>query len=583
MEFLCSQVELLAPNVICTVLAVREEGHVEPLAAPSMPPEFSSAIRGAPIGPKAGSCGTAAWRGEPVEVSDISSDPLWDDYRALAQSFGLAACWSTPVFTSEGRVGATFALYYREPRPVLPVHRAMVESCVQLCQIALRHDEHERRIERLAYYDSTTGLPNRSLLADRAHQAVQMALHRGNTGALLLLNLDRFRSVNETVGYSGGDALLKELARRMLAQVRPTDTLARLGGDEFALVLPDCSPIEAQQCAARLQQAVQAPITLPQGERLDLSAGVGISMFPSDGEDFESLLGRAELALMDAKRSGPANTRYFYSAMNEALDMRLRIEAGLRRALQEQSFELHYQPKLRLRDSALYGVEALLRWTDPELGPMAPDRFVPVAEEAGLINAVDRWALSAACAQLAAWRAQGLTGLSMAINISPPLIRQENVAGLIDGLLQRHGLEAGDLTLELTERLMLEDDEHAREQMHRLDAMGVQLSLDDFGTGYSSLSYLRRLPVRELKLDRSFVNDLEHDADNRSLAIAILSIGKSLGLPVVAEGVETEGQRRILLDAGCPFAQGWLFARAMPAHELAAWIDAQDPQSRTQA
>jgi len=575
MELLCSQVELQAPGVICTVLAIDESGRVEPLAAPSMPPEFSAALRGLSVGPKAGSCGTAAWRGEPVEVSDIAQDPLWEDYRDLACSFGLAACWSTPVFTAEGRVGATFALYYRETRAVLPVHRAMVESCVQLCQIALRHAEHERRIERLAYYDSVTGLPNRSLLADRARQSLQMALHLGTPGALLLLNLDRFRSINESLGHSAGDAMLSELAKRLQALARPTDTVARLASDEFVLVLPDCSPVDAQHCATRLHDAIQLPFSASQASGLQLSASIGICMFPSDGSDFETLLIHAELAMMDAKRSGPAKTRYFYSAMNEALDMRLRIEAGLRRALHDDAFQLHFQPKVHLSDGRLYGVEALLRWTDPELGLMAPDLFIPVAEETGLITAIDRWVLGAACDQLARWRAGGLSGLSMAINVSPPLIRQENVAGLIGSLLHRHGIQAADLTLELTERLMLEDDEHASQQMHRLDAMGVQLSLDDFGTGYSSLSYLRRLPVRELKLDRSFVRDLEEDGGDRMLATAILGIGKTLGLPVVAEGVETEGQRHILLAAGCSLAQGWLFGQAMPADELMAWAEAQ--------
>ena len=574
LELLCNQVELLAPGVICTVLAVNPDGRIESLAAPSMPPAFSSAISGQPIGPKAGSCGTAAWRGEPVEVSDIASDPLWDDYRSLALGIGLAACWSTPVFTSQGQVGATFALYYREPRPVLPVHRAMVESCVQLCQIALRHAEHERRIERLAYFDSTTGLPNRSLLADRARQALQMALHLNTPGALLLLNLDRFRSINESLGHSGGDALLSELGQRLQALAQPTDTVARLGSDEFVLLLPDCNPVEAQHRAALLHDAILKPFATPLGST-ELSASVGISMFPSDGTDFEALLIHAELAMMDAKRAGPSNTRYFYSAMNEALDTRLRIEAGLRRALQEHTFQLHFQPKVRLADGKIYGVEALLRWTDPELGSMPPDRFIPVAEESGLIVAIDRWVMGAALAQLARWRAAGLSGLSMAINVSPPLIRQENVAGMIESWLSQHGLDASDITLELTERLMLEDDAHASLQLHSLDAMGVKLSLDDFGTGYSSLSYLRRLPVRELKLDRSFVRDLETDADDRALATAIVGIGKTLGLAVVAEGVETEGQRRILLDAGCSLAQGWLFAKAMPADELAAWAEAR--------
>ncbi len=287
------------------------------------------------------------------------------------------------------------------------------------------------------------------------------------------------------------------------------------------------------------------------------------------------MLAHAELAMREAKRGGVGCTRYFHAAMNEAREVRLRIEAGLRRALLEQAFVLHYQPKVRLDDGGLQGVEALLRWTDAELGPMSPELFIPIAEEAGLVNAIDRWVIGAACAQLAAWRAAGCSIPGVAVNVSASLVCREDLAGLIHVLLQEHGLAPSDLTLELTERLLLGDDGHAQQQMRQLSELGVRISLDDFGTGYSSLSYLRRLPVGELKLDRSFVRDLEHDDGDRALAVAILGIGRALGLPVVAEGVETEGQRRILLKAGCGLSQGWLFARALPAHELAAWARVQ--------
>jgi diguanylate cyclase (GGDEF)-like protein len=466
-------------------------------------------------------------------------------------------------------VGATFALYYREAHAVLPVHRAMVESCVQLCQIALRHHEHELRIERLAYYDAVTGLPNRNLLADRTRQALHMVAQLEGQGALMLIDLDRFRGINESLGHQAGDALLRDLGQRLLAVTGPADTLARPGGDEFVLLLPSCGPLDAQHMAAQLHAAIQAPCKEPAYADLQLTASIGICLFPSDGVGFETLLSNAELAMYEAKRTGLASTRFFHRAMNEALDARLRVEGALRRALEAEGFELHFQPKLRLSDSSLAGAEVLLRWTDPELGPMAPDRFIPVAEEAGLVAAIDRWVLGAACAQLARWRAEGLDSPPLSVNISPPLILQGDVVGLVARLLARHGLKPEELTLELTERLLLEDDDHARAQLRELDAMGVRISLDDFGTGYSSLSYLKRLPVSELKLDRSFVRDLENDADDRALATAIIGIGRTFGLNVVAEGVETEGQRRILLEAGCELAQGWLFAPAMAAEAFA--------------
>ena len=575
MVLLCERMEALAPGVICTVLTVDAAGRVHPMAAPSLPKEFSIAIENAPIGPKAGSCGTAAWRREPVEVSDIASDPLWEDYRGLAQSFGLAACWSTPIFDAAGQVAATFALYYRQPRPVEPLHRAMVQACVHLCQIALRHAEHERRIEHLASYDSVTGLPNRSLFADRARQALQMALHMGTQGALLLLDIDRFKTFNDSQGHGSGDRLLCELGKRMQSVLRGTDTLARQGGDEFVLVLPGCGPVEAQAMASRLHAQIREPLVLPppsKSAEIKLTASIGIVVFPDDGTELDVLMKNVDLAMYDAKGAGRDCTRYFHQAMNQQLDRRLRIEAGLRHALRLNSFQLNFQPKVSLADGALRGVEALLRWTDEELGPVTPDVFIPVAEEAGLVTAIDAWVLAAACEQLAAWRAAGVQVPTLAVNVSPPRFRLDDLAGDVAALLRRHGLQAQDLTLEVTERLMLEDDDHARDQLQLLDAMGVRLSVDDFGTGYSSLSYLKRLPVTELKLDRSFVRDLETDANDRALAAAIVGIGRSLSLTVVAEGVETPGQRQALLDMGCEVAQGWLFARAMPAQDLTTWL-----------
>ena len=573
MNLLCERVEVLAPGLICTVLAIDAEGRVQPLAAPSLPKEFSLAFQGAPIGPNAGSCGAAAWRGEPVEVSDIAQDPLWDSYRTLAQDFGLAACWSSPIFDSTGRVGATFALYYRQPQPVQQLHRAMVEACVHLCQIALRHDEHERRIEQLASFDTVTGLPNRSLFADRARQTVQLGLRMGTPSALLLLDLDRFKIINDSQGHASGDRLLHEVAQRLQQMLRPADTLARLGGDEFVLMLPGAGPLEAQQVAARLQAMLREPLSSGVELEFKLSASIGIALCPADGDELEALLKNADLAMYEAKRAGRDCVRFFHQAMNQELDRRLAIETGLRRALRQDAFSLHYQPKVGLADGRLSGLEVLLRWTDPELGVVPPDVFIPIAEEAGLITAIDRWVLESACAQLGRWRAAGVSIPHVAVNVSPPRFRQEEVAGHLAALLSQHGLQPHDVALEVTERLMLEDDEHIRAQLHALDTMGVRLSVDDFGTGYSSLAYLKRLPVSELKLDRSFVRDLETDPDDRALSAAIVGIGRTLGFSVVAEGVETEGQRQALLALGCEFGQGWLFARAMPAQALLDWLN----------
>ena len=576
MDLLCRGVEALAPEVICSVLTVDEDGRVHPLAAPSLPTTFSGALEGFSIGPQAGSCGTAAWRRQPVEVTDIDQDPLWVDFRELARAHGLAACWSTPILLGTDQVVATFALYYREPRAAAPFHRRMVLACTQLCQIAFMHDRHQREIERLAYFDGVTGLPNRTLLADRARQTLMQASRTEAPAALLLLDIDRFKTVNDSLGHAVGDQVLKHISARLLGTLRDSDTLARLGGDEFVALLPGCSAEDAMHVAGKLRAVLEAPIPLDGSHaRVQMTASIGVCAYPRDGLDLDQLLKNADIAMYEAKRAGRDCARFFLHAMNQALDERLDIEAALRHALSNQLLQLHFQPKVRLTDRALVGVEALLRWHDAERGWVPPDRFIPVAEESGLINALDAWVLAQSCAQLARWRAEGIVVPGVSVNVSPQRFHQDDVAAHARALLARHGLAASDLTLEVTERLMLDDTSRPREQLQQLHEMGVGVSVDDFGTGYSSLSYLKRLPVTELKLDKSFVRDLEQDADDRALSSAVIGIGRSLGLTVVAEGVETEGQRDILVAMGCDGAQGWLFGRPMAAEALAGWIAGQ--------
>ncbi len=572
MDLLCRGVEALAPEVICSVLSVDDTGHVHPLAAPSLPASFSAALEGFEIGPQTGSCGTAAWRREPVEVTDIANDPLWIDFRPLAQAHGLAACWSTPILLGADLVVATFALYYREPRAAAPFHRRMVQACTQLCQIAFMHDRHQREIERLAYFDGVTGLPNRTLLADRARQALLLAQRSETPAALLLLDVDRFKTVNDSLGHAVGDLVLKHIAARLLGALRDSDTLARLGGDEFVVLLPGCTAEAAMRVADKLRAVLETPIPLDGSHaRVLMTASIGVCAYPKDGTDLDQLLKNADIAMYEAKRAGRDCARFFLHAMNQALDERLEIEAALRQALSQRLLQLHFQPKIRLIDRQLVGVEALLRWHDAERGWIPPDRFIPVAEESGLINALDAWVLDQACAQLARWRAQGVPVPGLSVNVSPQRFHQDDVAAHARALLARHGLAASDLTLEVTERLMLDDTSRPREQLQQLHEMGVGVSVDDFGTGYSSLSYLKRLPVTELKLDKSFVRDLEHDAEDRALSSAVIGIGRSLGMTVVAEGVETEGQRDILLNMGCDAAQGWLFGKPMAPDGLVGW------------
>lgn len=577
MKGLCQRVETLAPEVICSVIAIDPLSRLAPLAGPSLPTEYSAALVGLPIGPTAGSCGTAAWRREPVEVSDIEHDPLWADYRELALQHGLRACWSSPVIMPDGRVAATFALYYREPRSASPAHRAMVQACLQLTQIAFAHHERDRRIHTLAFYDEVTGLPNRSLFSARARQALELASRQAAPLAVLMFDLDRFKTINDAFGHGVGDQLLVQVGRLLATRLRTGDTLARFGGDEFAVLLPGCDVAAARHVAVKLHEALVEPILLESGVRQQQSISIGMAVYPQDGEDVDTLLRHADVAMFEAKRAGRATTRHFIGQMTEALEERMRVEAALQSAWSQRAFALHYQPKLRLLDGALVGVEALLRWNVPGERPVPPDVFIPIAEECGLVNAMDAWVLEQGLTQLAAWRAAGIDVPGLAVNASPTRFYRDDVVAHTTELLARHGLQASQLTMEITERLLLGRDSRSAEQLEALHAMGVRLSVDDFGTGYSSLGYLKRLPVTELKLDRSFVRDLETDTDDRALARAVISIGSALELQVVAEGVETPAQYDFLCSEGCTAGQGWLFARPMPADAFEAWYRSERP------
>ncbi len=571
LDLLCRQVEALAPEVICSVLRIDGEGKLVPLASPSLPIAYSSALEGVAIGPIGGSCGTAAFRGEEVEVQDIASDPLWAPYRHLALPIGLAACWSTPVTGRKGKVVATFAFYYREPRGPSRFHRRMVDACIQLCRVALQHDDNQAEIERLAFFDPQTGLPNRALLMDRARMALQQAARDGRKLSLAVLDIDRFKNINDSLGHAAGDELLREVGQRLRRTLRESDTISRVGGDEFVILFPDSDANESAVAAEKALRAVAHRLEIG-GQVLMPSVSMGISQFPDDARDFETLMRNADIAMYEAKRDGRGCVRFFLASMNENARWRMQMESALRNAMSRDALELHYQPKVLLGRPGLAGVEALVRWTHPELGRVPPDQFIPLAEDCGLINALDAWVLERACAQLAEWQSKGLPIPAVAVNLSAQRFRQDDVPAHVRLVLQRYRLPPNALTLEITERLMLIDEPRIRADLDSLNRLGVHLSVDDFGTGYSSLSYLKRLPVDELKLDRSFVRDIETDEGDRALATAVMGIGRSLGQTVVAEGVETLEQHQFLLQAGCPVAQGYYYARPMAAADIEAWL-----------
>lgn len=575
MNLVCLEVERIAPEVAASILQVDDEGCLRPLAAPSLPPEYSRAIDGARIGPVGGSCGTAAHRREPVMVTDIEHDPLWAPYRHLILPHGYRACWSSPIIAHDGRVAGTFAFYYRECRGPDALHQRLVEVSVDLCVLALEREASRTRIRQLAFYDGVTGLPNRSLLQAHADQAIARAAHSREPLAVLFLDLDRFKQVNDSLGTDAGDALLRIVTARLRSWVGDADILGRLSGDEFVIVLTQCDSARATDFVEHLLTALSAACEVG-SVTLTPSASIGISLFPDNGRDIQTLIQRADMAMVQAKRGGRRRFSFFSEEMNQIAQERLAMEAALRDALSNRQLQLHYQPQIDLRDGRLRGVEALARWHHPQFGAIPPLRFIPLAEECGLIGELSEWALGEACRQLADWRRRGLPIPAVSVNLSPTNFHNLDLPRHIANILRDHALTPQDLTVEITESVLMDTHPGTMKAIRDVHAQGVRLSLDDFGTGYSSLGVLRHLPVSELKLDKSFVQDVDHSEASRALTSAVIRIGEGLQLSVVAEGVEDSHQYDQLRKQGYRIAQGYWFAPPLPAAALETWLGERD-------
>lgn len=426
----------------------------------------------------------------------------------------------------------------------------------------------EERIEFLAHHDALTGLPNRILLRDRFEAAVARAGRTRAKVALLFLDMDQFKAINDSFGHSAGDALLSKLAERIRGCVRGADTVCRQGGDEFVILLADVGDVQAITIVAeKLLATFREPVEV-EGHSLGTACSIGISLYPDDGESFDALLQRADTAMYRAKSSGRNAFRFFTREMNTNALERLKLQNRLRLALERGEFVLHYQPQVRLSDDQLVGMEALIRWIDPDEGLIPPATFIPIAEESGLIVPIGHWVLNEVCRQNRLWQLAGLPCVPVAVNLSAIQLTRADFYATVKEALRTSHLPASLLELELTESILINDAQSILDTFKRVKALGVQLSIDDFGAGYSSLSYLRRFPVDKLKIDRSFVRDVNNGGDGAAIARAVIQMARSLNLRTVAEGVETTDQARFLRLEGCNEAQGFLFSRPLPADEI---------------
>jgi diguanylate cyclase (GGDEF)-like protein len=445
------------------------------------------------------------------------------------------------------------------------------KTLLRLQQEILRVKDSEASFTHLAQHDALTNLPNRLLIRDRMEQAIGRARRDDEQVALLFLDLDNFKTINDSLGHAAGDELLQEVARRLKETVRDIDTVSRQGGDEFLMVLADVADLAAvSSVAALVQQKLAQPFAL-KGMQIVTSISIGISLFPGDGDDFDTLLKHADMAMYQAKSAGRNGFCFFDEQMNADTHERLALELDLRQALSRDEFVLHYQPIVDLHGGRLLAAEALLRWQHPQRGTLGPDRFIRVAEESGLIVEIGEWVLGEACRQAMLWQAAGLPRFAVSVNLSAVQFRRGNLEAMVHAALNRFGLAPACLELELTESILLQDSA----QLRRLKELGVKLSIDDFGTGYSSLSYLQRFQVDKLKIDQSFVRGLTGNAQNQAIVTAIVQMARSLGLHTTAEGIEDEPTRALLTELGCDQGQGFLFAKPLAAAEFGAFARRQ--------
>jgi diguanylate cyclase (GGDEF)-like protein/PAS domain S-box-containing protein len=468
------------------------------------------------------------------------------------------------------RKDGTFIWVECQTQEVMWKGKSALQSTV--ADVSLRK-AYEERLQRQANFDELTGLPNRTLALDRLRGAVVSAVRHRHKGGVLFIDLDQFKKINDTWGHATGDELLRLAADRIRRCVREEDTVARLGGDEFTIILPNIGgAAHTEPVIQKILNAFSSPFILDHHEAF-VTASIGVSVFPDDGEDPAVLMQNADAAMYRAKEQGRNTFHYFTTDLNERAIERMRIESHMLHALDRDELRLHFQPLIDVRSRQLVGAEALLRWQNPELGLLPPDRFVPLAEDTGLIVPVGRWVLDTACSYLASWRRSGLPQMSMSVNISSRQMRGTGLPEAVAQSLQRHDVPPHCLELEITEGCLMTDLDETTAALRSLDRLGVRLALDDFGTGYSCLSYLKQLPVDTVKIDKSFILNVSNDAGDATVVEAIIAMAHRLGIRVIGEGVETRDQLEFIRLRGCDLAQGYYFSPPLPADEFGVWLD----------
>ncbi len=558
---LCLAAEEMLPNAVASIMLYDEE--VEGLTvrcAPSIPEIAVEQLNGLAPGPQAGSCGTAVYCKSPVYVENTGNDIRWANLKQFALDFNILACWSQPIIMANGDVVGSFALSSFEKRAPNDFQKALLSVCAHLSGIVLYREQMEKRLWNQAHYDLLTKLPNRALLSQRLDHAIDKSQRTDYKIAVLFIDVDNFKMINDSYGYNVGDEVLCKIAETMKACVRDEDTVARTGGDEFVVLIEEIDkPMDAGKIA---QKIIHHARDIKHFDNNHVTLSIGISLYPDDAGSVDRLLRNADTAMYAAKALGKNNCYFYKRELTEAIQQQTTIGNELRHALNNNELTLYFQPIYDKLGQKIESAEALIRWNHPQKGLQMPTDFIPVAEEIGLINEISEWVLFNACAMAKKWLEQGIDFKQIAINLSAADIAR-NCFDKVDQALRVTGLPAQKLALEITETMLMKENAAAVKELTKIRELGVTIALDDFGTGYSSLHQLRRLPIDKLKIDRSFIMELPDNQDDVNLTRLIISMGKSLSLKVVAEGVETEQQRQFLDDENCDQLQGYFFSKPL--------------------
>jgi diguanylate cyclase (GGDEF)-like protein/PAS domain S-box-containing protein len=557
------------PGSSCAILLTKP-GRFGQVAASSLSREAVTALEGFRLEDIAYALGSSANAREIVFIKDFVGGGPENGLREWARLLNLRSCWSAPVMDPAGVLVSLILVFFREDHQPHLQDRSRLEMARDMASIAIKHRRMTDRLSYQAQHDALTGLPNRFLLEDRLQQAIAYTNRHESQLAVLIIDLDGFKYINDTVGHQSGDQVLIEVSRRLRSITRRTDTLARIGGDEFCLVLSDLQKSsDSFQVAHTCLDILRKPLMIAEHE-YSISASIGISCYPEHGAEPEQLQQNADTAMYHAKFNGKNGFQVFTPEINAHLHERLELMGDLRHALENGELHLEYQPQF-IADGQLVGFEALLRWDHPRRGMIMPDKFIPIAEETGLIVPLGNWVLNEACRQLAVWHRSGYPSLRVAVNVSTLQFERQDWMDTISDALKKNGVPPSCLELELTETVVMKNCERAASRLTELRALGVSSAIDDFGTGYSSLKYLQNLPIDTLKIDQSFIRNLDPSSDGQSgngaIVQAIVTLAQQLGLRVVAEGVETDEELQVLRRLGCDFVQGYLFSRPMPVKQ----------------